>query len=669
MREWTGPSIVSFMDKPLSRMDVPAVDRHQTWSSSVGDSDLEGEGASAEWLLPWVTAAQSGPADPVYERVRLLEKGGMGEVDLVFDHSLEREVARKRVPLDDMRRLERFRAEVRVTARLQHPGIVPVHASGVDGSHAWFTMKHVAGVTLKDLPKEGDPGKRIRSRLDVLLRVCDALAYAHRQGIVHRDLKPANIMVGEFGEVVVLDWGIAMRSGEGELGRVCGTPGWMSPEQARGQAIDARTDIWSLGLLLLFLLTDQEPLSVRNLAGHIRWLESREVGANLFTRRHPKVPVALWSVIQRCTALDPSDRYSDVEALAVDIRDWLAGRRISAHRYTVPERLGRLARKHGLLFLGGGVMSNVLVLGVVLYQQKTDAELAATIFRMQLGGYATSAAVIAAAAVEEGSITAADFGAAAAMARSAWVLPEASAGAWCSDSRAVFVTHSGLVEWRDGDAPRPLRWESPVDVTCAAGNLTVLDASGLVSFVGEPVSAGEWAMDQEGGVTLDGHLLGWRLDPSDGARFSADGRLLVRPQVDGSGAWDASTGAYLGSLRQVDAVMDRSRHAQAEIAVEATSQGVDVRRDGRLMYRIHEPGPVLAVALAPDARRLLAIGADGRAWILSVDALGDSDLARVDRTSVLSHTNLRTCRDLRRVVAVSPFPAPGARWAPMDVCR
>lgn len=199
----------------------------------------------------------------------LLGRGGMGEVWAAFHQGLQRSLALKvlrRELADDPGLVQRFVAEAQATAQLTHPGIVPVHELGqLDDGRPWFTMKQVTGDTFTTLL--ATPGVTLRRRIDLFRRACEAVASAHAHGVAHRDLKPDNLMVGAFGEVLVLDWGLArldgntLRTIRGEaseldtrIGTVAGTPRYMAPEQAAGERGDARADVFSLGLVLWEIL-------------------------------------------------------------------------------------------------------------------------------------------------------------------------------------------------------------------------------------------------------------------------------------------------------------------------------------------------------------------------------------------------------------------------------
>ncbi|TPW12327.1 MAG: serine/threonine protein kinase, partial [bacterium] len=216
-------------------------------------------------------------------RYRLIERigsGGMGIVWRAQDTRLGRDVALKVLgPANPGADAEaRLNREASILARLEHPGIVPVHDAGrLDDGRLYYVMKLVRG---RPLTGAVDANTSAGQRVAIILRIAEALAFAHRAGVIHRDLKPSNVMVGDFGEVLVLDWGVAgwlgerstgweetspalrdVHAGETATGTILGTPGWMSPEQARGNAgqTDARTDVWGLGALLSWSFTGQAP--------------------------------------------------------------------------------------------------------------------------------------------------------------------------------------------------------------------------------------------------------------------------------------------------------------------------------------------------------------------------------------------------------------------------
>ncbi len=259
-----------------------------------------------------------------YRLVGVAGSGGMGTVYVVEDVDLCRRVALKVLDVADGAIEERLRREAQVLGRLEHPGIVPVHEVGTlpDG-RAYYTMKWVQGDRL-DRHLAGKPA--LGERLRLFLRIAEAVSFAHARGVLHRDLKPENVMVGAFGEVLVLDWGLAKvlggraavapASGTDESA-VLGTPGFMAPEQAAGQSgsVDARADVYSLGAIL-------------------RWLGGAAP------------PAALAAICNKALAERPGDRYPEVAALAADVLRLIDGEAVSAHAEGPLERLLRLMRRH-----------------------------------------------------------------------------------------------------------------------------------------------------------------------------------------------------------------------------------------------------------------------------------------------------------------------------------
>jgi len=271
-----------------------------------------------------------------YELGAAIGRGGMGTVWSARDRELDREVAVK--VLDEPRpeaaaaMAARLLDEARVLARLEHPGIVPIHDVGTlpDG-RVWYAMKRVRGARLDQLLARGlDDAEKFRH----FGRVCEAVAFAHSRGVLHRDLKPPNVMVGEFGEVLVLDWGLAVAAGgsggqgggsEGAAPReVAGTPGWMAPEQAAGLPVDARADVWSLGRLVATFWPDG----------------SRPPG-------ELKAPRA---IAAKACAPQPDDRYATVADLARDVARWQAGDAVAALPERWPQQLARHYRRYRVVY-------------------------------------------------------------------------------------------------------------------------------------------------------------------------------------------------------------------------------------------------------------------------------------------------------------------------------
>ena len=283
---------------------------------------------------------------------RSLGEGGMGSVHAALDHGLRRRVAVKLLhpALDAVERDElRFVEEAQLTGQLEHPNIVPIHEIGTtaDG-RLYFTMKLVDGRPLAELllasPPERRTDRELRELVKVVVKVCDALAFAHAHGIVHRDLKPENILVGEYGEVYVLDWGIALRAEAlvesaladqpfppvpplDRLGVIIGTPEFMAPEQARGDVhrIDARTDVFGVGGVLYAILTGRPPHHEADDDHTIVAAQRGAVMPPAEARPGLVLPQLLSAIVTRALSREPADRHASIRELQDELESFLRG--------------------------------------------------------------------------------------------------------------------------------------------------------------------------------------------------------------------------------------------------------------------------------------------------------------------------------------------------------
>ena len=305
------------------------------------------------------------PPPPGQERYQLkseLGRGGMGRVVEALDIQLGRVVAVKEVlPKAGKASARRFEREVALTARLEHPSIVPLYDSGTtaDG-RPYYVMRRVSGRPLDELIARA---RRFEDRLAYLPAVqqaVDAVAHAHRRGVIHRDLKPANILIGELGETVVIDWGLAKVIGESEdpasrdslpsdslqtqMGSVFGTPGFMAPEQARGEEIGPHGDVYALGATLYQLLAGVPPHAGTSATAVLE--KTLKHAVTPLAQLVPGVPPELVTIVNKALAPDAIDRYPDAGALGEDLRRFLTGQLVAAHRYTPGQHLARFARRH-----------------------------------------------------------------------------------------------------------------------------------------------------------------------------------------------------------------------------------------------------------------------------------------------------------------------------------
>jgi serine/threonine protein kinase len=346
-------------------------------------------------------------ADAAFRKVRLHGKGGLGEVYLARDERLHREVALKEMQPklhDDPHSQARFLREAEITASLQHPGVVPVHElSRDDQGRPFYTMKFIHGETLLDAIRRfhkqeastAEPGQspggplfsrqsvEFRRLLGRIIDVCNVVAYAHSRNVIHRDLKPANVMLGEYGETVIIDWGLARRTRDPATvadgadaavtrvdapmtgaGNAVGTPNYMSPEQARGllEEVGPKSDVFSLGATLYHLLTGRPPYSGESQA------QALELAcAGKFTRPAKVirgVPAPLESICLKAMRARPEDRYATAAELAADLEHWLADAPVSAHADSLPVRAGRWFRRRPRMLAASAAAAASLLLAL-----------------------------------------------------------------------------------------------------------------------------------------------------------------------------------------------------------------------------------------------------------------------------------------------------------------
>jgi WD40 repeat protein len=324
-------------------------------------------------------------------------RGGLGRVSRAHDRELGRDVAIKELLSRSTPNEVRFLREVLITARLEHPGIVPIHEAGrwSDGT-PFYAMKLVAGRPLRELLAERTTVAERIALLHHVIAVADAIAYAHGRNIIHRDLKPANVIVGDFGETIVIDWGLAKDLSSSEVsggesgsiglaagsagslgsvgpagpavaedvtsaGSVMGTPAYMAPEQRRGAAVDRRADVYAIGLMLWELVVPHKAPPARLALRH-RALRRAGIDEDLAT------------IIEKALDPDPERRYPDAGTLAADLKAFTSGARIAARSYSLFAMLAHWTRRHRALALSAVAALAVAIAGTLVYVRNIAAE-------------------------------------------------------------------------------------------------------------------------------------------------------------------------------------------------------------------------------------------------------------------------------------------------------
>ncbi len=330
-----------------------------------------------------------------YNYRKTIGRGGMKMVLQVYDNDTLRDVAMALLPdvsIRSKRELEQFLKEARITASLEHPNIVPVHDIGVDSAGSpFFTMKLLSGETLASVLKKlsvGDPetlkAYSFEGLMRIYLRICNGIAFAHSKGVIHLDLKPENIQIGEFGEVLIMDWGLARKIRPQPLSKtsspqatqrmkslspmdeeVKGTPGYMAPEQIEGKNRNCSyyTDIYALGGILYAMVTFHDPVK----HGDIRQMLRDTLAGNIErpSRRvnGREIPYGIEAVILKAMSLDPKDRYYSVRELSDEVVSFIDGFATKAEKAGPLKRTLLFARRHKRSLISGGV---ILILSLLL---------------------------------------------------------------------------------------------------------------------------------------------------------------------------------------------------------------------------------------------------------------------------------------------------------------
>ncbi len=653
-------------------------------SATMADPDATPGGAS-----PWTPGVRKPPAEPAndgfpYQPTLLLGQGGMGRVWAALDPTLGREVAVKTIlQAGDPTLRQRFIEEAKVTGQLEHPNIVPVHQLGFHPERGpYLVMKRVRGRSLKavladihagrssvhlrpnsnaggpvpaanpgtatvpaasldhggDGPAAADdsldptcvaPHLAMPWLLNVFIKVCEAMAYAHSRGVIHRDLKPENVMVGEFGEVVVMDWGLAKifgqpetRSGrlrtvegaaapEGVLrtqdGDVVGTPMYMPPEQARGDlgALDERSDIYSLGAILYEMLALRQPFeasSVYELLDHVlagRFRPPRERSVAPW-----EIPRDLEAVALKAMSREPPRRYSRVHELQAEVEAYLGGRRLSAAQYSPWDLLVKWARRNRTAVTTGAAAVLFLLVATVLFVINLN-EARDEAVRRRLG--AEESERRAAASALEARARAVEAAASASNAKISQAEATLRAEEWNEARRLFDEARVELLE--QGRSAERVDWGLTTAYRLNPPAILSWDGLGEAAAVAVSPDGRRLLAIGKRGVDLHELPTGRRLQSFAGLEedwsrvvFSPDGALALVGSTGGTaGLWEVATGRLLHTLR---------RHT----------------------------GPLSGLVFSPDGTRFLTSGRDSRMVLwdtatgqarqeMAIQASGNPDLS------------------------------------------
>ncbi|HSD87363.1 MAG TPA: protein kinase [Kofleriaceae bacterium] len=585
-----------------------------------------------------------------------IAKGGIGRVFEARDLRLGRQVAIKELLPKNRDFARRFEREARVTARLQHPAIIHVYEAGVwPGGEPFYAMPKVSGRSLDKVVAERATLAERLALLPTVIAVADALAYAHNENVIHRDLKPANILVGEFGETVVIDWGLAKELGapsdpkesmrlrlraspeETVSGGVVGTPAYMSPEQANGAAVDQRVDVYALGALLYKVLAGVAPYSGETAKVVIELVKAgppRPVQELV-----PDAPPELVAIVSKAMARDPDDRYITASSLAQDLKRFETGQLVGAHRYTFWQHVSRFLRRHRITVTVGAVALVVLlVVAVISVQQivseRNRAEKERTLAvgrRFQLleefareellrGRPGVALAYLTGAAADGKPTARRGFLIADAMRPFVAELAYHDVG---KGQAAVAVSSEGAYVAIAGTNTVSLLTSTDVLVrtfsTTSPTRVVAFDpASTRIAAGGEDGIAYVWKLDGTLVATLTGHL-GAITD----AVFSPDGRTLVTTGNDATVRfWNLATRqAHVSQCHDEAVVSARySPDGTKVVTASADTTACVLSADGTIQKKLrgHVAG-VNAATWSPDGQYIVTASDDGTARVWNAD--------------------------------------------------
>ncbi len=567
-----------------------------------------------------------------------LARGGLGRVMRARDPRTGRVVALKEVlrPSPDL--IARFAREAMVTANLQHPAIVPVYEVGRwPSGEPFYAMKLVRGRALDALIADASTTAARVALLPHVIAIAEALAYAHSERVIHRDLKPANVLVGPYGETVVIDWGLARNLGERDLasgapvarpapvdepgatvaGAVLGTPAYMPPEQAAGAPLDERADVYAIGAILYHVLAGQRPYAEQRTVEQL--LRAVEAGPpRALLELAPGLPAELATIVAKAMARAPADRYPTAEGLADDLRRFQTGQLVGAHRYSPWQRLRRWVGRHRAAVATGTVAVTALVgFGVVsvsrIARERDEAQ------RQRAAAHVAQA--LAERRVGE---TLEELGRQALLAGDPErALPFLAAAGGAEPDRPTLAAMTGqaLAPFTGLRAVLPRR-----DLAVVSADLLDGGRRAITATANEAI-----AYDVASGAEL------WRapgvhqvLSSPDGAQVlcaGPDREVTLRRATDGAVAqrWTLAAparGALLAWSHDGE---------QVAVTTGAGAVAVGARDAATLVERPLHQGEVWTVAFAPDDRRLATVGEDGTLAVLDVTT---GEVAVVSRATV-----------------------------------
>jgi eukaryotic-like serine/threonine-protein kinase len=599
---------------------------------------------------------------------RELGRGGMGRILEADDLRIGRRVAVKELLAGSPSLAARFEREARVTARLQHPGIVPIYEIGAwpDGT-PFYTMRIVEGRTLRDAIRERASLDRRLELVPALLAAADAVAFAHGAKIIHRDLTPTNILVGAHGDTVVIDWGLAkdladpgesiadgpyrdhaVAAGLTSAGAVIGTAAYMPPEQAAGDAVDERADVYALGAVLYHLLAGVAPYAGTRSEDVVDAVRAGPPPAIATLARG--APPDLISIAMKAMARDRADRYRTAGELADELRRFQTGRLVEAHHYSTGERTGRWLRAHRVLVIASAAAVVALgaagtwgIVGIAGERDHAQHERSLADAARQRA-LAQNAALMTEQGRQEllaGNTTRA----------LAWLDAAYQAGDTSEELRFMLGTALGRVE----SVERTFR--------CSAQSVQFSDDGTLglaaCDYGLEVVRVADWSTVRSIETTSDGAVLShdrrrianktWATleiwDVASGAlvagvrahggfirniAFTPDDRWIVTSGDDAKvKVWNAASGALVRELTAGSGAMNTVRSLLTPDGKTLITMTADGRRQlwelatGRLVRTVQLPVQSLEGGVSPDGARVLECGTDGtvRSWELATGAI------------------------------------------------